>query len=307
MKFCPLLVVVVLLILCCDAKILENKNSDYSIDFKDGEAMSFSHENWQTILDKYLYLNQTVDGITEYVFDYEGLRRNQDKEFSDYISQIENASPLDDYKIDDQFAILMNAYNVFAVNMIINNPCKVRLGKFCWPIRSIKDISGFFKQVWDLPAGKISGIEYTLNDLEFKIRSYNDSRIHACIVCASVSCPNLQPFAYNTVDNINLLKNQSMQNFLKNTKKGLKLDESKKKLYLSSIFLWYGSDFANKTTPLLNGGDSFGSVLEFVLAFAPPSVQDYFASLGPDEDVKILYFDYDWKMNAYSSSTPPDR
>lgn len=35
-----------------------------------------------------------------------------------------------------------NAYNAFAVRQVVNNPCRVVFGKFCWPARSIRALGG---------------------------------------------------------------------------------------------------------------------------------------------------------------------
>ena len=39
----------------------------------------------------------------------------------------------------------------------MRNPCKILFGKFCWPIRSIRDISGVFVAVWDLKHFNFAG------------------------------------------------------------------------------------------------------------------------------------------------------
>ena len=78
---------------------------------------TFDHSDWQFILDKYLHENATIRGINETAFDYEGLRRNMDVQFTNYINSLNSLSSLNDYSLDEQWAILINAYNVFAVNM----------------------------------------------------------------------------------------------------------------------------------------------------------------------------------------------
>uniref|UniRef100_A0A7S4M8I8 DUF547 domain-containing protein n=1 Tax=Vannella robusta TaxID=1487602 RepID=A0A7S4M8I8_9EUKA len=258
---------------------------------------TFDHSDWQFILDKYLHENATIRGINETAFDYEGLRRNMDVQFTNYINSLNSLSSLNDYSLDEQWAILINAYNVFAVNMIIENPTKLRLGKLNWPIKSIRDISGFFTQVWDLPAGYIAGQEYTMNQVETMVRDLNDPRIHACVVCASASCPDLQTFAF-TGPGIDAQKNYSMTHFLQNTGKGLRIDSSNNIMYVSSIFNWYADDFENDNCTCLNGGRPFQSVEAFILTFAPPSVRQYYYQYKPS----MQYLSYDWHMNAYSTS-----
>jgi len=241
-----------------------------------------------------------MGGITETVFDYQGLRRNMDAEFTDYLNALALMSPLSDFPEDEQWAILINAYNAFTVNMVVQNPTKLRLGKLAWPIRSIRDISVFFKSVWDLPTSKFGGTMQSLNQIEATLRNMQDPRIHACIVCASVSCPNLQPIAYTGKD-IDAQKNHSMTEFLSNTGKGLSIDETTNTMYVSSIFNWFASDFEDDACPCLNRGAPFGSVQNFIMTFAPSSVQDYYNANSPTLD----YLSYDWFLNSLSSAHPP--
>jgi hypothetical protein len=265
------------------------------------DELVFDHSNWQTVLDRYLHSGQTIRGVNETAFDYQGLRRNMDVEFTSYLTSLAEISALGNYSLDEQWAILINTYNAWAVNMVVTHPDKLRLGKLVWPIRSIRDISGFFKAVWNLPAGTFAGQVMTLTEIEDKIRGMGDPRIHACIVCASVSCPDLQPIAF-TGPAIEAQKNHSMEQFLANTGKGLYLDEEANIMYVSSIFLWFALDFENDTCPCLNNNNPFGSVENFILTFAPLSVQTYVAINKP---TPLLYFAYDWHLNALSSSHPP--
>ena len=74
----------------------------------------------------------------------------------------------------ENMAMLINAYNIFAIDMVslklprsmssyslpmqvVRNPCKTLFGKFCWQIRSIRDISGLFQTVWDLESFTLAG------------------------------------------------------------------------------------------------------------------------------------------------------
>ena len=46
-----------------------------------------------------------------------------------------------------------------------------------------------------------------------------DPRLHACIVCASISCPNLRMEAFRP-DTVDQQMDQQMRDFLMNDKKG---------------------------------------------------------------------------------------
>ena len=72
-----------------------------------------------------------------------------------------------------------------------------------------------------------------------------DPRLHAAIVCASISCPNLAPYAYDAGANLDAQYNRSFNNFLNNTKKGMKVDKETKTVTLSKIFDWYVNMFTS--------------------------------------------------------------
>merc|ERR1712032_1136717 len=103
---------------------------------------------------------------------------------------------------------------------------------------------------------------YSLQQLEDLLRKpapyTEDPRLHACIVCASISCPNVPMEAFRA----NLVERQmsdQMKDMLSNEKKGFSLDRSTGTLKLSKIFLWYAVDFIAHS----------GSVLDFLLPFVP--------------------------------------
>lgn len=219
----------------------------------DQQFLSVDYNAWQTVLDQFVKSGGSIDGISdESAVDYAALRSYGSSEFSSFLSQL-SSTEYPTESVNQQFALLINAYNAFAVNMVVQHPCKAHLGKFCWPISSIRDISGYFQQVWDMDAGVLASTVVSLNDIESKVRGLSDPRIHACIVCASASCPNLQPIAFfpNSMEE---MKNLSMMQFLSNQEKGLKLVPGSNLMYLSPIFLWYQSDFETFAFPTLNGG-----------------------------------------------------
>ena len=52
--------------------------------------------------------------------------------------------------------------------------------------------------MWDLPAGVVSGQQFSLNQIEHDElrKKWDEPAVHACIVCASASCPDLRPEAF---------------------------------------------------------------------------------------------------------------
>jgi hypothetical protein len=70
-----------------------------------------------------------------------------------------------------------------------------------YPIDSIRSIGSFFSPVWKKTAGEIGGRSYTLYEIEHEIlRPMGEPRIHAAIVCASLSCPPLRREPYRAAE-----------------------------------------------------------------------------------------------------------
>lgn len=76
---------------------------------------------------------------------------------------------------------------------------------------------------------------------------------------------------------------------------GFSLDQQDKRVYLSSIFKWYGQDFEQTygTKTKFNGNDKQRAVLNY---FSPVlnSESQKFLEQG---DYKVKYLDYDWSLN----------
>ena len=93
---------------------------------------------------------------------------------------------------------------------------------------------------FDTPWAMVGGESLSLNDIEHgKIRRFRDPRIHAALVCGSVSCPSLryEPFG----GDLGAQLDKQMRSFLTNG--GVSINRGSGTLKLSRVFLWYGGDF----------------------------------------------------------------
>jgi len=202
-------------------------------------------------------------GITLNWVNYSKLKNDPD--FAKLIKQIEDFSPENLKTKKEKLAFYINAYNVLAMKIVVDN----------WPVKSIKDAGSLFKSVWKKDAGKIGGKTVTLNEVEHKIlRPMGDSRIHMAIVCASVSCPDLRKEPY-TGTKLNEQLNEQTKSFLSNSQKGLLIDGNKART--SQIFDWFKEDFQ------ANGGVE-GFIRQYTV-------------LAPDENLKAN-LPYDWTVNG---------
>ena len=97
--------------------------------------------------------------------------------------------------------------------------------------------------VWDKKAGIVAGMSVSLNDIEHKqLRQvWAEPQVHACIVCASASCPNLRREAF-VATKLQEQMDDQMKEWMSNPTKGLKLDTSSNRLYVSRIFFYEEED-----------------------------------------------------------------
>ena len=128
--------------------------------------------------------------------------------------------------------------------------------------------------------GVVGGKETTLHVIEHEIlRKMGDPRIHAAIVCASVSCPDLRQEAF-TAENLDVQLDDQLKQFLANPGKGLKIDRVDKRISLSRIFDWFEEDFEPK-----------GGVLKFIARYVPEKDREWIAKGS------VSYLDYNWDLN----------
>lgn len=220
---------------------------------------------WARVLEAHLRAG-SKHGVDLARFDYAAVARGD----ADYRATLEQLALLDPATLSEveAKALWINAYNILAVKMVVDH----------WPLESIRDAGGrLFGRVWTRPAGQIGGQTYTLDQIEHEIlRPLGDPRIHAAIVCASVSCPDLarKPFTASHLDD---QLDQAMMDFLANPTKGLRVEGST--VWTSSIFDWFGEDF-----------EASGGVLVNLRRFGP-------ADLRWPPEPRVRYLEYDWSLN----------
>lgn len=172
-----------------------------------------------------------------------------------------------------QLAFLINLYNAATLHLIVEN----------YPVKSIKDIGGFFKSPWKLPIVRLWGDLVTLDTVEHDLlrAKYAEPRLHFALVCAAKSCPPLRPEAY-VGDRLDAQLNDQAKQFLTDPTKN-RVDSAAQTLWLSSIFKWFEGDFTSggKTLP------------EFVAPYLSEADRQALAA----GRFKVRFTDYDWSLN----------
>jgi len=150
---------------------------------------------------------------------------------------------------------------------------------------SVLRVAGAFNEGWVT----VNGEMLTLNDIEHgKIRRFGDPRIHAALVCGSVSCPTLRYEPYG--GDVEGQLDDQMRSFLASG--GAAIDREAGTLRLSRVFLWFGRDFVaphRMPTILPSRRRSMANALTPWLL---PSDAAWVRTTVP----KVEFADYDWGL-----------
>jgi hypothetical protein len=268
---------------------LEKKLASFVIPSADGEngavltkdyvaAAQVDHSLWDALLKKFVEVNVQKNGIGLNVLDYASVAR--DPTFVQYLDMLATVD-IPSLSTNEQLALYINAYNAFTVNTVVRY-CKKKKMSVA-NLASINDVSTRFKQVWKQDAGILGGETVSLDTIEHKrLRElYSEPRIHACIVCASVSCPDLRNEAF-TAQKLDAQMDDQMTLWLRHPSKGFRIQDDKKAYYMSKIFLWFETDF--KPSPIA-----------FIKPYLTPNNRNKLVQ----NKYKEKFFSYDWGLNNF--------
>ena len=218
-----------------------------------------NHDGYDGLLKKYVDQNGLVA--------YEKWKANAEdrKALTTYLEQF--GAGRSSASGNERYASLINAYNVFVLNWIVQN----------YPTESIWALKNSFKE----KRHKVGGEMVSLNDIENSaLRPEFGYRTHAVLVCAARSCPPLQRSAYTRGQLVEecdhayrvWLGRTDLNEFL----------VDKNEAVISSIFKWFKGDF-----------EKAGGVKAILLKYAPAPAKP----LLQKPDCKISYKPYNWGLN----------
>jgi hypothetical protein len=255
-----------------------SKTDRITLDTCSKQGASLDHSLWTAVLKRHVVPDCTCGVVTGVnAVDYAALQ--DDTDYAAYMDILAKADPTS-LSGAEQLAFWMNAYNAACINLIVEHEKKS--GDKLTSINKLTDSSG---QVWDQPAAIITGKPVSLSHIEHEqLRGvWAEPAVHACIVCASSSCPNLRPEAFEGVTVAEQMKDQ-MKQWMTNDTKGLRVTGNR--LELSRIFLWFSADF--------------GSSNADIRKFLQPYVAEHQNKIVKGSPV-VRYFEYDWQMNRAPS------
>jgi hypothetical protein len=194
----------------------------------------------------------------------------------------------------EKIAFWINAYNALTLRVIIDNyPIKASFfNALRFPQNSIRQIKG----VWDEIQFPVMGRNMTLDNIEHDtLRSqFDEPRIHVALVCAALGCPPLRNEPYISARLESQLDDQARR-FFKDP--GIfRVDREEGRIYLSSIFKWFGGDFVKaygSGTGFKGKGETERAVLNFASNYLDRDEKSYLEKGG----YSISYLPYDWSLN----------
>ena len=195
-------------------------------------ASSAPYGRWQAALTRF------VD--SEGLVDYKSWRTNRE-DLDQFVLSLGkmSRSEYDSMSRNERLALWINAYNAFTVQLILDHYPLHRSGLNLYPESSIRQING----VWDKYKILVAGKRFSLHEIENEIlrKEFKEPLIHFAINCASRSCPPLSNKVYLGADLQQQLRSAASK-FIRATKFN-RIDQIHRKVELSKIFEWYGSDF----------------------------------------------------------------
>lgn len=233
------------------------------------EGPTFDHSAYEDLLKQYVREGGWID--------YAALMNERDQ-LQAYINAIAQA-PFDEMGRDEKLALLINAYNAFTLELILEY----------WnggELESIKDIPA--DKRWDHERWQVGNHTWSLNQIEHEqIRPrFAEPRIHFALVCAAYSCPPLRREAYTADKLDDQLEDQTV--YVHNHDRWYRFDAAANTVHLTALYDWYGDDFKQAA----------GSVLEYVAQYAPAVEQ----ALEQGNKPEIKWIDYSWALNSVANA-----
>lgn len=240
-------------------------------------AFDHSHAQWDALVKQHV---KWLPGGHGSQADYRGFQADR-AALQGYLASL-SAVPRAEYEgwtRPQKLAFLINAYNAFTVDLILSEYPK---------LKSIRDLGSFFKSPWKQRFFTLLGEKRSLDDVEHSMirapGAFDDPRIHMAVNCASIGCPALRNEAF-VAERLDAQLEDSVLRFLSDRSRNRVNGNA---LEISSIFDWYGEDFAKKS----------GSVAKWMAFYAAQLTEDTAVRQALQQaSLSLKFLDYDWALN----------
>jgi hypothetical protein len=193
---------------------------------------------------------------------------------------------------EERLAFWINLYNVLVIHGVIELGIRdsvkeipmffrrIRYRVGCWTFSADDIEHGILRgnrrlpSSWSRPFGK--------NDPRLRsVVTEPDPRIHFALVCASASCPPIEIYTAETLDEDLDISGRTFLNA-----GGVRVDRDRNTAYLSQVFRWYADDFGMRQAV----------ILRFIAPYLFREDDRRFLEEHA-EHVRVRYQPYDWRLN----------
>lgn len=245
------------------------------------QGFDHSHRAWDTLLKKHVVL-LPGKGASQVRYAEFAKDRAALKAYLGALSAVTDAE-FQGWPKPRQMAFLVNAYNAFTVELILEH----------YPVKSIKDIgSDLFSNRWKRKFFRLLGRESYLDQIEHEILrkpgSYDEPRVHFAVNCASVGCPMLREEAF-VAERLEAQLEEQAVRFLSDRSRNRVGAEGR--LEVSKIFDWFREDWASGYQGIRSREQYFAKYAK--LLSDDPAQQKRVAEGG----APVSFLDYNWSIN----------
>ncbi|HET6419635.1 MAG TPA: DUF547 domain-containing protein [Geobacteraceae bacterium] len=225
--------------------------------------------------------------------DYGAMRLSEEyRQYTANTALLRNFALTELVQREEKLAFWINLYNTLVIHGIIELDIK----------ESVREITGFFGRF----SYEIDGLTFTPNDIEHGILRGNrhpphrlfrpfsgsdprhsyiiyppDPRIHFALVCGSTSCP---PINFYQAEKINDQMDIAASGFINGPEVEILPDSNL--LRLSPIFKWYAPDFGGRK-----------GIVDFLIKYRQAGKdRDFLNEYGMTADIE--WKEYDWRLNG---------
>jgi hypothetical protein len=241
------------------------------------------HTAWDALLKQHV---KQVEGGKQTFIDYGAIKANP-APLRSYLSTLSavSAARFATFSRSEQLAFLINAYNAFLVELVVDN----------YPLTSIKSVGIPFVGPWKKAYIPLLGKKQSPDDLEHGLlrKNYKEPRIHFGVNCASFSCPPLRAEAF-VASRLEGQLDEQARLFFSNTREN-RFDAPNKTLTLNPILNWFEEDFTS------TGPEGH---VRFVARFHGELGDALRKGLSPSS-ITVSFGDYNWELNDTARSKTP--
>jgi hypothetical protein len=239
-------------------------------------AAPFDHEHrpWDALLKKNVVL---LEGGKASRLDYAGVAREHAvlKAYLASLSAV-GAAEFDAWPKAGRMAFLINAYNAFTVEKVLQR----------YPeIRSIRDFGRLFGNPFRDEFFSLFGRRFSLDAIEHETLrapgAYDEPRVHYALNCAAIGCPMLREEAYVAARLERQLEEQAVRFLSDRARNRLSADG---RLEVSRIFDWFKEDFGVR--------ERYFAAYAKLLADDPEGRRRI-----AERRAALAFLDYDWALN----------